>query len=47
MEQRKLGRLGPNVSALGFGCMSIGIADVYTSSVRDDNEAVALIGRAV
>jgi aryl-alcohol dehydrogenase-like predicted oxidoreductase len=47
MEQRKLGRSGPNVSALGLGCMSIGIADVYTSSVRDDDAAVALIHRAL
>lgn len=47
MEQRKLGRSGPAVSAIGFGCMSIGIADVYTSSVRDDNAAVALIHRAL
>lgn len=46
MEQRKLGP-GPNVSAIGLGCMSIGIADVYTSSVRDDNAAVNLIHRAL
>jgi aryl-alcohol dehydrogenase-like predicted oxidoreductase len=47
MEQRKLGRSGPDVSALGLGCMSIGIADVYTSSVRDDQSAVELIHRAM
>jgi aryl-alcohol dehydrogenase-like predicted oxidoreductase len=47
MEQRTLGRFGPAVSAIGFGCMSIGIADVYTSSVHDDNAAVALIHRAL
>ncbi len=47
MKQRKLSRSGPNVSALGLGCMSIGIADVYTSSVRDDHAAVALIHRAM
>jgi aryl-alcohol dehydrogenase-like predicted oxidoreductase len=47
MEQRKLGHSGPAVSALGLGCMSIGIADVYTSSVRDDDAAVALIHRAL
>src|SRR6185369_2449968 len=47
MEQRTLGRSGPNVSALGLGCMSIGIADVYTSSVQDDDAAVALIHRAL
>ena len=47
MEQRILGRSGLSVPALGLGCMSIGIADVYTSSVRDDNAAVALIERAL
>jgi aryl-alcohol dehydrogenase-like predicted oxidoreductase len=47
MEQRKLGAAGPKVSALGLGCMSIGIADVYTSSVQDDDAAVALIHRAL
>ncbi len=47
MEQRTLGRSGPAVSAIGFGCMSIGIADVYTSSARDDDAAVALIQRAL
>ena len=47
METRQLGRRGPQVSAIGFGAMSIGIADVYTSSVRDDEAAVALIHRAL
>jgi aryl-alcohol dehydrogenase-like predicted oxidoreductase len=47
MEQRTIGRSGPTVSALGLGCMSIGIADVYTSSVRDDRAAVALIHHAL
>jgi aryl-alcohol dehydrogenase-like predicted oxidoreductase len=47
MEQRIIGRSGPSVSALGLGCMSIGIADVYTSSVREDRAAVALIHRAL
>ncbi|MFL6428480.1 MAG: aldo/keto reductase [Acidobacteriaceae bacterium] len=47
MEQRTLGRPGPAVSAIGFGCMSIGIADVYTSSARGDEDAVALIHRAL
>ena len=46
MEQRQLGRNGPQVSAIGLGCMSIGIADVYTSSVRDDLKSVELIHRA-
>jgi aryl-alcohol dehydrogenase-like predicted oxidoreductase len=47
MKYRKLGRQGPQVSALGLGCMSIGIADTYTSSVKSDDEAVALIHRAL
>ena len=47
MEHRPLGRRGPQVSAIGLGCMSIGIADVYTSSVRDDSKAVELIHRAL
>jgi aryl-alcohol dehydrogenase-like predicted oxidoreductase len=47
VKYRKLGRQGPQVSALGLGCMSIGIADTYTSSVKSDDEAVALIHRAL
>jgi aryl-alcohol dehydrogenase-like predicted oxidoreductase len=47
METRTLGRQGPAVSAIGLGCMSIGIADVYTSSVKDDDAAVRLIHRAM
>jgi aryl-alcohol dehydrogenase-like predicted oxidoreductase len=47
MEQRQLGHQGPYVSAVGFGCMSLGIADVYTSSVRDDDAAATLIHRAL
>lgn len=47
MEHRKLGRQGPTVSALGLGCMSMGIAGTYTSSVRDDDDAIALIHRAL
>jgi aryl-alcohol dehydrogenase-like predicted oxidoreductase len=47
MEQRRLGLSGTNVSALGLGCMSIGIADVYTSSAQNDDAAVALIHRAL
>src|ERR1700704_2422950 len=47
MEQRRLGRDGPQVSAIGLGCMSIGIADVYTSSVQDDGKAIELIRRAI
>jgi aryl-alcohol dehydrogenase-like predicted oxidoreductase len=47
METRHLGQSGPQVSAIGLGCMSIGIADVYTSSVRDDIKAIELIQRAL
>jgi aryl-alcohol dehydrogenase-like predicted oxidoreductase len=47
MENRLLGRSGPTVSAIGFGCMSLGIADVYTSSTRDEEAAVALIRHAL
>jgi aryl-alcohol dehydrogenase-like predicted oxidoreductase len=47
MRQRSLGARGPQVSAIGLGCMSIGIADVYTSSVRDDTAGVALVQRAL
>jgi aryl-alcohol dehydrogenase-like predicted oxidoreductase len=47
MEQKRLGRSGPEVSAIGLGCMSIGIADVYTSSVQDDAKAIELIHRAL
>src|SRR6201986_2411006 len=47
MKYRKLGRDGPEVSAVGLGCMSMGIAGTYTSSVRSDDDAVALIHRAL
>ena len=47
MQHRKLGRNGPSVSAIGFGCMSIGIGETYTSSARSDDDAVALIHRAL
>jgi aryl-alcohol dehydrogenase-like predicted oxidoreductase len=47
MKKRMLGRSGPEVSALGFGCMSIGIADVYTSNVQSESDAIALVHRAL
>lgn len=47
MKYRRLGRYGPEVSAIGLGCMSMGIAGTYTSSVRSDDDAVALIHRAL
>src|SRR5262249_3673673 len=47
MERRQLGRQGLSVSSLGLGCMSLGIADVYTSAVRSDADAISLIHRAL
>jgi aryl-alcohol dehydrogenase-like predicted oxidoreductase len=43
MRQRKLGRGGPIVSAIGLGCM--GMSDFYGE--RDEEESVATIGRAL
>src|SRR5215510_4489059 len=42
-QRRKLGRMGPEVSALGLGCMSL--SGVYGAS--DDAAGVALIRRAI
>lgn len=47
MEKRQLGATGPKVSAIGLGCMSIGIADIYTSSAVEEARAVELLHRAV
>ena len=47
MNQRRLGKRGPQVMEIGLGCMSIGIADVYTSSTQNDAKAVELIHRAL
>jgi aryl-alcohol dehydrogenase-like predicted oxidoreductase len=42
-EQRRLGKIGPEVSALGLGCMSL--SGVYGTS--DDAAGIALIHRAI
>ncbi len=43
MRQRRLGMMGPDVSALGLGCM--GMSDFYAG--RDDQESLATLERAL
>jgi aryl-alcohol dehydrogenase-like predicted oxidoreductase len=47
MHQRRLGNQGPAVSAVGLGCMSLGLADSYSSAIDSDQAAVTLIHRAL
>ena len=47
MQKRKLGKSNLEVSAIGLGCMSIGIAEAYTSALRDENDGVRLLQRAL
>ena len=45
MKTRQLGRNGPQVSAVGLGCM--GFSEFYKSSAKDDAEAIGVMHRAL
>ncbi len=45
MRQRRLGTDGPEVGAVGLGCM--GMTSLYDTGERDDEESVRVIHRAV
>jgi aryl-alcohol dehydrogenase-like predicted oxidoreductase len=45
MKVRQLGRNGPQVSAIGLGCM--GFSEFYKSSATDDADAIGVIQRAL
>jgi aryl-alcohol dehydrogenase-like predicted oxidoreductase len=47
MKMRILGRSDLDVSAIGLGCMSLGLANVYSSSLQSEEDAVALVHRAL
>jgi aryl-alcohol dehydrogenase-like predicted oxidoreductase len=45
MKTRQLGRNGPQVSAVGLGCM--GFSEFYKSSAKDDAEAISVLHHAL